>query len=199
MPYELEGRMHEVCSCATFCPCWAGLDPDGGACHFSWIFHFDRGEVNGVDVAGTNLGFIGHLPGNVYDGNVRLKVIVDERCGEEQEQVLLGAFTGQFGGPLADLAGLVGEVVSIERAPIEYDVAKGSGRFRAGSYFEGEVEAYRSPTGAPTTLRDTALGPVLGETAYAARVTRFVMPEDPHGLDVVPGGATQTEFHYVHG
>jgi hypothetical protein len=198
MPYELEGRMHEVCSCQTFCPCWAGLDPDGGECHFSWIFHFDRGTVNGVDVSGLNMGFLGHLPGNVFQGNVRLKVIVDEKCREDQEQALLGAFTGQFGGPLADLAGLVGEVVGVEHAPIEFDVAKGSGSFRAGGFFEGEVEAYRSPSGAPTTLTGTALGPVLGETAYASRVARYETPKAADGLYVIPGGSTQTDFRYVH-
>jgi hypothetical protein len=197
MGYELDGRMQEVCSCATYCPCWAGLDPDGGTCGFAWVFHFDRGQINGTDVTGLNMGFLGHLPGNVFNGNVRLLVLVDERSSDAQQEALLAAFTGQVGGPLADLAGLVGEVVGVERAEIEFDVTKGSGRFRAGDQFGGEVEAYRSPTGAPTTLNDTALAPVLGSPAYPGRVLRYQVTDPDHGLEFTPGGATQTEFHYV--
>jgi hypothetical protein len=197
MGYDIEGRMQEICTCQTFCPCWAGLDPDGGKCDFSWIFHFDRGHVNGVDIAGLNLGFLGHLPGNVFDGNVRLQVLVDDHSSEEQQGALLAAFTGEVGGPLADLAGLIGEVVGVERAPIEFDVNKGSGRFRAGKLFEGEVEGYRSLTGAPTTLNDSTVAPVLGSPAYPGKVLRYQVTDEQHGMEFTPGGATQTEFHYV--
>lgn len=197
MGYDLTGRMQEICSCTTYCPCWAGLDPDGGTCDFAWIFHFDSGQINGTDVAGMNMGFLGHLPGNVFHGNVRLLVLVDERTSDTQQEALLAAFTGQVGGPLADLAGLIGEVVGVERTSIEFDGAKGSGRFRAGNQFEGEVEAYRSPTGAPTTLNDTALAPVLGSPAYPGRVVRSHVPATGHGMEFTPGGATQSEFHYV--
>jgi hypothetical protein len=41
-----------------------GPDPDGGSCDFNWVFHFDRGQIGGVEVAGLNLGFLGNLPGN---------------------------------------------------------------------------------------------------------------------------------------
>ena len=197
MGYDLEGRMQEICSCATFCPCWAGQDPDGGTCGFSWIFHFDRGHVNGVEVGGLNIGFLGHLPGNPFNGNVRIKVLVDENATDAQQEALLAAYTGKVGGPLADLAGLVGEVVAVERAPIEFKVDKGNGTFRAGDQFEGEVEGYRSMNGNPTTLNDATLGPVLGSPAYPAKVVRYRVRDDEHGLEFAPGQATQSEFHYV--
>jgi hypothetical protein len=197
MGYELEGRMSEVCSCAVYCPCWAGKDPDGGTCDFSWVFHFDRGQINGVDVAGLNMGFLGHLPGNVFDGNVRLQVVIDERASAEQQESLVAAFTGKVGGPLADLAGLVGEIVGVSTAPIEFDVDKGTGSFRVGKLFEGQVEGQRAPNGNPTMLTDTAVSPVLGTPAYPGSVTRFEVSDPEHGLEFRPGGATQTEFHYV--
>jgi hypothetical protein len=197
MSYDLEGRLQEICSCATICPCWAGKDPDGGTCGFSWVFHVDRGHVGGVEVAGMNMGFLGHLPGNVFDGNVRLLVLVDERASEVQENALLAAFTGKEGGPLADLAGLIGEVVGVERAPIEFDVDKGSGRFRAGPYFEGEVEGLRSMTGVPTTLNDAPVGPVLGSPAYPGIVQRYRVSDERHGLEFTAAQSTQSEFRYV--
>ena len=32
MGYQLQGRLLEVCTCNTLCPCWVGDDPDGGTC-----------------------------------------------------------------------------------------------------------------------------------------------------------------------
>ena len=198
MGYELEGRLEEICSCQSLCPCWAGLDPDGGGnCGFSWIFHFDRGHINGVEVAGISMGFLGHVPGNFFDGNVRLQVLVDERASQSQQDALLAAFTGQAGGPLADLASLIGEVVAVERVPIEFDVDQGSGQFRAGHLFEGAVEGFRSQTGVPTTLNDTAVGFALGNRAYPGKVVQYRVTDDQHGLEFTPGQSTQTEFHYV--
>lgn len=98
-------------------------------------------------MAGLNMAFLGNLPGNVMEGNVRLLVIVDDKATDAQQESLLAAFTGKEGGPLADLAGLVGEVVAVERAAIEFDVNEGSGTFRVGGRFEGEVQGQRSSCG----------------------------------------------------
>ena len=172
MGYELEGRMAEVCTCETFCPCVAGLDPDGQVCEFSWVFHFDRGTVDGTDVADLNLGIVGRLDGGVSDGTVRAAIYVDERSSDEQQAAIMAAFTGQLGGPLADLASLIGEVVTTERVQIEYDVDKGSGSFRTGDVVRGRIEAHRNPEGLPTTMTDFALAP-LGSKLYAGMPTEF--------------------------
>ncbi len=55
---------------------------------------------------------------------------------------------------------------------IDFDVAKGSGRFRVGGLFEGEVEGFGSLAGAPTTLNDAVVAPVLGSPAYRGKVVR---------------------------
>lgn len=197
MGYDVEGRMSEVCTCKSYCPCWGGNDPDGGTCDFAWCFHFDRGQINGTEVAGLSMGFLANLPGNPLDGNVRLLVIVDDAATEEQEQAMLGAFTGQFGGPLADLAGLVGEVVAVERAPIEFDVKEGSGTVRVGGRFETEVEGHRAANGNPTRLVDAVLSPVLGSPGYPGKVNRFQLSASEHGFDFPANSAMQTEFHYA--
>lgn len=199
MGYDVEGRMSEVCTCKSYCPCWGGHDPDGGSCAFAWCFHLDRGHINGTEISGLNMGFLGQLPGNPLDGNVRLLVIVDEAATEQQEQALMAAFTGQLGGPLADLAGLVGEVVAVERAPIEFDVKEGSGTVRVGGRYEAAVEGQRSPNGNPTTLVDSVLSPVLGSPGYPGEPTLFQLSAGEHGYDFPVRSAMQTEFHHVAG
>src|SRR3954447_7479286 len=53
------------------------------------------------------------------DGNWRLGMFVDDGADDEQFEKLSGVFSGQLGGPMAGLPPLVGEVVGVERAPIE--------------------------------------------------------------------------------
>lgn len=197
MGYELVGRMAEVCSCKTICPCTTGLEPDNGVCDFSWTFHFDKGAINDVDVAGLNLTLIGRLDGSPVDGTVRAGVFVDDASSEAQHGALIDAFTGQAGGPLADLASLVGEVVTVERVPIDFDVTDGTGSFRAGDIVSGAMEVHRSPSGTPTKLVDTALSGVLGSPAYISEPTSFDLNAEQHGFAIKPGSATQFEFHYV--
>src|ERR1051325_6076469 len=50
MAYRLEGRLLEVCDCRVLCPCWIGEDPDNGTCDSAMAYHFDAGQIEGVDV-----------------------------------------------------------------------------------------------------------------------------------------------------
>jgi hypothetical protein len=132
--YELEGTLLEVCSCGVLCPCWIGEDPDGGECYGIVAYHFDAGQVDGVDVAGLNVVNLNFIPGNVLSpGSWRVVMLLDEHATPEQEQALVGAFGGRYGGPMADLAALVGQLVAVERAPISHEIRGGKGVLRGGS------------------------------------------------------------------
>ncbi len=118
MAYKLEGSLLEVCNCEVLCPCWIGVDPDNGTCDSALAHHFEKGEIDGVDVSGLTMGFLVHIPGNVLKGNWRVVVHIDQRATKEQEAALLDVYTGKQGGPVADLVKLIGEVVSVQRSPI---------------------------------------------------------------------------------
>lgn len=196
MSYELVGQLCEVCTCEALCPCWEGQDPDGGTCAFSWAVHFDRGMVEGHDVSGLRMGFLGYLPGNPLEGDIRLAVFIDERASEDQQSALLRAYTGELGGPLADLANLVGEVVAVERAPIEWDVTDGSGQYRIGNLVSAQMEGFASPEGKPTMLTDMLLSPVLGSPGYPGKPVASV-DAPQHGFRFKGNSSIQTHFHYV--
>jgi hypothetical protein len=53
------------------------------------------------------------------DGNWKLGMFVDENASDEQMEKLTAVFGGQLGGPMAGLAPLVGEMLGVERVPIE--------------------------------------------------------------------------------
>ena len=115
MAYHLEGRLLEVCNCRVLCPCWIGEDPDFKTCDTIVAWHFDKGTVDGVDVTGCTLAMIAHVPGNILQGNWTAAVYLNDSVSTQQEQALLGVYTGQKGGPVAELAKLVGKVVSVQK------------------------------------------------------------------------------------
>jgi hypothetical protein len=78
MPYHLEGRLLEVCDCRVLCPCWIGEDPDNGTCDSMQAWHFDKGTIDGVDVTGRTIAAVFHIPGNIFQGNFRAALYVDE-------------------------------------------------------------------------------------------------------------------------
>jgi hypothetical protein len=106
---------------------------------------------------------------------------VDERASPEQEAALFGVFTGKQGGPVADLAALVGEVVKVERAPILFAVHEGKGTLRIGDTTEATMELYRGPGGKPTTLVDSIYSTIPGSPAYIAKASTFRMKNRPWG------------------
>ncbi len=62
MGYHLEGALLEVCTCNVLCPCWIGEDPDFGTCDAILAYHYEKGEIDGVDVSGLTVAMAGHIP-----------------------------------------------------------------------------------------------------------------------------------------
>jgi len=185
MAYRIEGRLLEVCTCNTLCPCWVGEDPDGGTCDSSFAYRIDKGTIEGIDVSGRILALSVHIPGNVLAGNWRAVVYVDDGSTEEQQAALLKVFTGQLGGAVADFAGLIGEVVAVERAPIAFEVEDGKGTFAIGTTVAAELAPFKGLSGATTTLNDTAFSTIPGAPAYPGKATYYRREEAEHGLATI--------------
>ena len=198
MGYRLEGSLLEVCNCEVLCPCWIGENPDNGTCESSLAYHFDSGTIDDVDVSGLTLGTAVFIPGNILHGNWRQCIFIDDRASDEQERALLRAFRGELGGPLADLARMVGEVVDVGRAPITFTVTEGKGTLRIGDTVHAEMEPYRGPTGEPTRLVESIFSTIPGSPAYVAKAERFRMKSPELGLDVDLRGhnAIQGRFRF---
>ena len=78
-------------------------------------------------------------------GNWRAVVVIDDRATTQQEVAILNVFTGKLGGPVADVVKLIGEVVSVERAPITFEAEKGAGTLKIGQAVDGVMVPYVSP------------------------------------------------------
>jgi hypothetical protein len=174
--YQFQGTLLEACNCDVLCPCWIGEDPDNGTCQSVIAYHLDSGAIRGVDVGGLTLASVVFIPGNVLAGNWKQLVFVDEHASDEQQQALLDAFSGSLGGPLADLAQLVGEQLGVVRAPISHEVVEGRGTLRIGDdTVVAEMEPYRGADGSLTTLQNSIFSTVPGSPAYVGKAGRFAV------------------------
>ncbi|MFV8835659.1 DUF1326 domain-containing protein [Aquisalimonas sp.] len=181
--YALEGTLLEICSCGSPCPCFIGEDPDGGKCYGVIAFNLEHGVIEGVDVSGLTVVSVAVIPGNALAGQWRVVQLVDERASVAQHEALLRAFSGDLGGPLGDLAGLVGELVAVERAPISHAASNASGQLRVEGMVEAALDPITSsPDGTQTTLHDSAFTTVKGAPAYVGKSRTYRVDLPQYGM-----------------
>ncbi len=142
MSWNLKGSYVETCSCELMCPC--NLSFDHGAtydfCRVTLVFNIREGQVEGVDIGGLKVAAIADTPKVMTDGNWRLGVFIDENATDEQMEKLVAVFGGQLGGPMGALAPLVGEMLGVERAPIEIVDDGVHHSVRVGDAIDFEIE-----------------------------------------------------------
>jgi hypothetical protein len=148
MAWSLQGTYFENCPCEMVCPCTtSGLTKpaDAERCRVVLVFHIGSGEVEEVDVSGLTVAVLADTPQVMADGNWRVGVFMDEAASEEQADKLGAVFSGQIGGPMEVLSGLIGENLGVEVAPIEYEDDGRRHRVRIGEFAEIEIEDFVPP------------------------------------------------------
>jgi len=183
MSYTLEGDLLEVCNCNVLCPCWIGEDPDEGYCQSTLAYRFTRGEVDGVDVSGVIAAGQVHIPGNVLAGNWTRQLFISDTASEQQMKAVVDVLTGKKGGPLADLAELIGEELEPQKAAMTFELEEGKGTLKVGDNMEAVMEPYKGPTGKVTTLNESIFTTIPGAPAYVAKAEVFRMKNDAIGAD----------------
>ena len=171
MAWNLRGSYVETCSCELMCPC--NLSFDHGAtydfCRVTLAFNIQQGEIEGTDVGGLQVVAIADTPKVMTDGNWKLGVFVDDRASDEQMEKLVAVFGGQLGGPMEALGPLVGEMLGVERAPIEVvdDGLRHSVRVGDGIDFEiKDIVPFGIETGRPVRF-DGMFHPVASNLTIA--------------------------------
>ncbi len=148
MAWRLEGTYFENCPCDMVCPCATSgftMPADAQRCQSVLIFHIDSGEVDGTDVSGLNAAVLIDSPPVMAEGNWRVGLFIDEEASEEQADKLAAVFSGQLGGPMEVVAPLVGEMLGMVRAPIEYEDDGRLHRARIGDFADIEILDFVPP------------------------------------------------------
>jgi hypothetical protein len=197
MAYNLEGRLLEVCTCRILCPCWVGEDPDFGTCDGVLAWHFDKGTIDAIDVAGRTFVILAHIPGNILKGNWRIRVYLDDKTTPEQKEALLKVWTGKAGGPIADLAKLVGEVAAVEQVPITFDVQGVNGTLKVGSAIDAKLAPFQGATGKPTAMYDTIFTTIPGSPAYVGKAASYTAKAPGFDVNLQNHNAVSGSFRFV--
>ncbi len=159
MAWKLDGKYFENCSCDMPCPCFVSLDAgaDYDRCEALLVFRVDAGEIEETDVTGLTVAVVIDAPKVMTDGNWRVALVIDDAATEEQAQKLGAVFGGELGGPMEALAPLIGEMLGVERAPVEYAAEDGGHRVTIGDGTRVEVQdmvPFGSPGGRPVQYTD---------------------------------------------
>jgi hypothetical protein len=181
MPWRLEGTYFENCNCDMVCPCTTSgqtAPADYDRCHVALAFHVNSGDVDGVDVSGLTVAVVADTPPLMSEGNWRVGVLMDTAASQEQAEALGAVFSGQRGGPMSELAPLIGEMLGMEVAPVEYADDGRRHRVRIGDAIDLEVEDFVSPfdpTGAGVKVSGVGFpaDTVAAGLATASRVNVF--------------------------
>ncbi|HYY82839.1 MAG TPA: DUF1326 domain-containing protein [Actinomycetes bacterium] len=190
MAWQLQGRYFENCNCDMVCPCSTSamtMPADAERCRVVLVFHVDSGTVEGVDVSDLTVAMLADTPPLMADGNWRVGVFMDAAASQEQADKLGAVFAGQLGGPMAMLAPLVGEMLGVERAPIEYAEDGRRHRVRIGDAVDIEIEDFvppQTPEGEVSRLTGVlhpANSTVTIARATASRVDAFGLQLDNSG------------------
>jgi hypothetical protein len=173
--WNVEGKYFENCSCDMPCPCTVSLDAgaDYDRCHALLAFHVDAGDIEGVDVGGLTVAVVADTPKVMSDGGWRLALAIDQAASDEQAEKLGKVFGGELGGPMEALGPLIGEVLGVERPPIDFEEEGLRHRVRIGDATEIEVEdivPFGIETGEPAKL--TGIFHPAGGTLTVGRATR---------------------------
>jgi hypothetical protein len=148
MAWRLEGTYIENCNCDVVCPCAASAfaaPATNDRCNAALAWHIVSGEVDGTDVSDLSVVLVLDSPRQMSEGNWRVGMFMDDRASDEQAEKLGAIFSGQMGGPLANLVPLISENLGMEVASIEHIDDGLRHRVRVGNAIDVEVEDLVSP------------------------------------------------------
>jgi hypothetical protein len=175
MSWSLKGKYVETCSCDLICPCNASLAHGAvyDYCRVILAFDIAEGEIEGTDVSGLKVAAVADTPKVMTDGNWKVGVFVDANASDEQADKLVAVFSGQKGGPMAGVVPLIGEMLGVEKAPIEIRHEGLRHSVRIGEAVDFEIEdivPFGVETGEPVQL--TGMFHPAGSTLTVAEAKR---------------------------
>jgi len=149
--WRLTGDWFDVCRCRVPCGCTFAQAPDEGECEGILAWHVREGNFGDVNLDDLKVVAVASFEGNIWMGeakNSKMGMFIDERADESQREALQTIFGGDAGGWPAGFAELIEDVLGIEYAPIDFDVADdlGSWRVEVPGKAKGSAEALTGPT-----------------------------------------------------
>jgi hypothetical protein len=178
--WELKGQYFETCSCDYVCPCLSSnltAPPTKGECIAALAFHVDQGRYGEATLDGLNFAVVLRTPDAMIKGDWAVGLIVDERADPDQQQALATIAGGQAGGPMANLAPLIGDFRGMEVAPIEFHAEGMNWSVSIPGVLDEAVEGVPGASADEPLYLDNTIHPANSRVALAKAVRSHL-----HGL-----------------
>ena len=194
--WNIKGTYVEACDCEAVCPCIFFSPPTNGTCTVMIGWHIDQGLFGDTSLDGLNAALLAHSPGHMKDGNWKVALYVDERADEAQSQALMGIFSGQAGGHIANLGPLIGEVLGARPAAISISASDGNFLLSVDGLGSAEAQMIEGQGGGAATVSGHPLAVSPGETAIVGRTSKLEIDDYGYKLDVSEKTAMSAPFSY---
>ena len=122
--WQISGDYFETCNCDYLCPCLTSnmaAAPTQGDCKVALAFRIDSGRYGSVALDGLAFVLVLLAPGPMIEGDITAGLIVDDHATAEQQEAIGAIASGAAGGPMANLAPLIGTFVGVEAHPIRFE------------------------------------------------------------------------------
>ena len=194
--WSVSGSYMEACNCEAACPCVMLSPPTSGECTVLLGWHIEKGRFGEVPLDGLNVALAAYAPGHMTQVKWKVALYVDERAAQAQKDVLTRIFSGQAGGPPSALVPLIGEVLGVKSAPIDFQ-AKGKQRsLRIGSVAQADIEALGGQGGKDVTISNHPFTAVPGFPAVVARSSQVRYRDLGLVLDASGKNGFYSSFEY---
>src|SRR5919199_120491 len=170
MAYKISGTMVTGCDCTgPLCPCNVDATPNtpSGECQGVIVVGVESGNLDDLDLAGTDFALVYTIPGNPSGGNWKAGLVIDDGASDEQAQALERIIQGKEGGMWGEFAPLIGEFFDTQRGSVS--VSDGDAPAGSVARVGGRVRLARS----------SADG--LGHVGGMVPGERWTTPKTDHG------------------
>jgi hypothetical protein len=151
--WHLSGDWFDVCNCAVPCPCTFAQPPTEGDCDGVLVWHIREGNFGDVKLDGLNFAAVARFIGNIWDEDTKADMgfFIDARADERQREAMQAIFGGQAGGWPGAFAAKLGQLLGMEPAEVEFQIADDltSWSAQVPGRFTAAAEALSGPTSVP--------------------------------------------------
>ncbi|MCY4387249.1 MAG: DUF1326 domain-containing protein [Desulfurellaceae bacterium] len=167
--WKIEGDYFESCNCDTVCACLIQNPPPRGRCDAALAFHVNQGSYGQTGLGGLNAVLVVSFPGpgKMGDGNWTAALYVDDKASTDQQEGLSNIFSGQAGGPMQLVSGLISNFLGIKTAPIAFTVDANNRRLTIPDVLEIDIEALTGRDGSEPLWVTNANHPVSPKLSLA--------------------------------
>jgi hypothetical protein len=170
--------------------------PTNGECDALIGWHIDKGNFGDTRLDGFNTALFVHTPGHMLQTKWKVALYVDQKADAKQRDALTKIFSGGAGGHLAALGPLIGEVLGVKSATIDYRANGKNRSLTIPQVAQMEIEALAGQGGQDVTISNVPFTAVPGYPAVVCHSKQLSYHDHGFNLQVSQKNGFYSPFSY---